>query len=56
MAKEIALRECEERKDLENVSAVLHQPADRLVNYQVISWSGVEELALDITNTVFLEF
>ncbi len=56
MAKEIVLFEFEERKDLENVSAVLHQPTDGLVNSQVISWSGVEELALDITNTVFLEF
>ena len=55
MAKEIALRECEERKDLSSVSAFLHQPADRLAHYQVILRSGVEELILDIPNIVLLE-
>ena len=55
MVKEIVLFECEERKDLQSVSAFLHQPADRLAHYQVILRSGVEELILDIPNIVLLE-
>lgn len=55
MAKEIALRECEERKDLSSVSAFLHQPAERFAHNQVILRRGVEELALDNPNIILLE-
>ena len=48
------LFKCEERKDLQSVSAFLHQPADWLENNQVILRRGVEELALDSTNNVVL--
>ncbi len=55
MVKEIVLFKCKERKDLESVTSVLHQPADRLAHNQVILRRGVEELALNITNNVGLE-
>lgn len=55
MAKEIVLLKSEERKDLQSVSAFLHQPAARRVHNQVILRRGVEELALDIPNIILLE-
>ena len=55
MVKEIVLFECEERKDLQSVSAFLHQLADSLENNQVILRQGTEEITLDIPNHVILE-
>jgi amphi-Trp domain-containing protein len=55
MAKEIVLFKSEERKDLQSVSAFLHQLADRLAHNQVILRRGVEEHALDLPNNVILE-
>ena len=42
-------------KDLQSVSAFLHQLADRLAHNQVIFHRRVEKLALDIPNNVVLE-
>ena len=55
MAKEIVLFKSEERKDLQSVSAFLHQLADSLENNQVILRQGTEEITLDIPNQVILE-
>ena len=55
MAKEIVLFKSEERKDLQSVSAFLHQLADSLENNQVILRQGTEEITLDIPNHVILE-
>ena len=55
MAKEIVLFKSEERKDLQSVSAFLHQLADSLENNQVILRQGREEITLDIPNQVILE-
>ena len=55
MAKEIVLFKSEERKDLQSVSAFLHQLADRLEHNQVILRQGTEEITLDIPNHVILE-
>ena len=55
MAKEIVLFKSEERKDLQSVSAFLHQLADRLAHNKVILRRGVEEHALDLPNNVILE-
>ena len=55
MMKEIVLFKCKERKYLQSVTSVLHQPADRLAHNQVILRRDVEELALDTLNNVILE-
>ena len=55
MAKEIVLFKSDERKDLQSVSAFLHQLADSLENNQVILRQGTEEITLDIPNHVILE-
>jgi len=55
MAKEIVLFKSEEKKDLQSVSAFLHQLADRLAKNRVILRQGTEEITLDIPNHVILE-
>ena len=55
MAKEIVLFKSEERKDLQSLSAFLHQLADSLAQNRVILRQGTEEITLDIPNLVILE-
>ena len=55
MGKEIVLFKSEERMDLQSVSALLHQLADRLAENQMILRRGVEEVRLTIPDNVIFE-
>lgn len=55
MAKEIRLFKSEERKNRSEVSAFLHQLADKVGAGQVILRQGQEEVALDLPHNLILE-
>ena len=55
MGKEIRLFKSEERKSRPEVSAFLHQLADKLAEGRVVLRQGAEELTLDIPHNLVLE-
>ena len=55
MGRETVLFSSEEKIDLQNVSAFLHQLADKLSENRVILRQGAEEIIVDIPNNVVLE-
>lgn len=55
MGKEVVLFASEERSDLQNVAAFLHQLADKVASGKVVLRSGNQEIVLDIPNNVVLE-
>ena len=55
MGKETRLFKSEERKNRADVSAFLHQLADKVNEGQVILRQGVEELALNLPHNLILE-
>ncbi len=55
MGKEIRLFKSEERKSRPEVSAFLHQLADKLAEGRVLLRQGAEELALEIPHNLILE-
>ena len=55
MGKETILFNSEEKKDLKNVAAFLHQLADKLAENRVILRQGTQEIVVDIPNNVVLE-
>lgn len=55
MGKETRLFKSEERKNRSEVSAFLHQLADKIEMGQVVLRQGQEELALQLPNNVILE-
>ena len=55
MAKEVRLFKSEERKNRSEVSAFLHQLADKVGAGQVILRQGQEEVALDLPHNLILE-
>ena len=55
MGKEIRLFKSEERKTLSEVSAFLHQLADRISTGQVVLSQGQEEISLQLPHNLILE-
>ena len=55
MGKEVRLFKSEERKNRSEVSAFLHQLADKLNEGQVILRQGKEELVLNLPHNLILE-
>ena len=55
MAKEVRLFKSEERKNRSEVSAFLHQLADKIGAGQVILRQGQEEIILDLPHNLILE-
>ncbi len=55
MGKEVRLFKSEERKSRADVSAFLHQLADKLAEGQVVLRQGKEELKLKIPSSLILE-
>ena len=55
MGKEIRLFKSEERKSRSDVSAFLHQLADKLAEGQVVLRQGQEELTLQVPQRLILE-
>jgi amphi-Trp domain-containing protein len=55
VAKEVRLFKSEERKNRSEVSAFLHQLADKMGAGQVILRQGQEEIVLDLPHNLILE-
>ena len=55
MGKEVRLFKSEERKNRSEVSAFLHQLADRISTGQVVLSQGQEELTLQLPHNLILE-
>ena len=55
MGKEVRLFKSEERKNRTDVSAFLHQLADKINEGQVILRQGQEELVLNLPHNLILE-
>ncbi len=55
MGKEIRLFKSEERKNRSDVSAFLHQLADKVEEGQVLLRQGQEEIALNLPHNLILE-
>jgi amphi-Trp domain-containing protein len=55
MGKEIRLFKSEERKSRPEVSAFLHQLADKLAEGRVVLRQGAEEVTLEIPHNLILE-
>jgi amphi-Trp domain-containing protein len=55
VAREVRLFKSEERKNRSEVSAFLHQLADKVGAGQVILRQGQEEIALDLPHNLILE-
>jgi amphi-Trp domain-containing protein len=55
MGKEVRLFKSEERKNRADVSAFLHQLADKINEGQVILRQGGEELSLNLPHNLILE-
>jgi amphi-Trp domain-containing protein len=55
MGREVVLFKSEERKDLQEVVAFLHELADKLAGNRLTLHQGQETLHLDIPNNVVLE-
>lgn len=55
MGKEIRLFKSEERKSRSDVSAFLHQLADKVAKGQVVLRQGQEEITLDLPHNLILD-
>ena len=55
MGKETRLFKSEERKNRADVSAFLHQLADRIASGQVVLSQGQEEITLELPHNLILE-
>ena len=55
MGKETTLFKSEEKQEIQNVAAFLHQLADKIAQKQIILRQGSEEISLSLPNIVELE-
>jgi len=55
MGKETILFKSEEPRDIQNVSAFLHELADKLAGNKVVLRQGAQEIEVDVPNNVVLE-